>query len=162
MIIGGGMAFTFIKEAGVEIGASLYDEEGAKLVPEIKKKAEETGVELILPVDFVCSSKFGEDGEIQDGDMDTGVPEGFLGLDIGPKSIAMNDEAIKKSKTIVPRLHRVFEARSVETENFQVLLEPSLFMDGSDVHAARRTLHPSVSKMLSKLRSGMERPHGCL
>lgn len=101
MIIGGGMAFTFIKEAGVEIGASLYDEEGAKLVPEIKKKAEEKGVELILPVDFVCSSKFGEDGEIQDGDMETGVPEGFLGLDIGPKSIAMNDEAIKKSKTIV-------------------------------------------------------------
>ena len=67
MIIGGGMAFTFIKEAGVEIGASLYDEEGAKLVPEIKKKAEEKGVELILPVDFVCSSKFGEDGEIQNG-----------------------------------------------------------------------------------------------
>ncbi|CAE7213550.1 pgk-1 [Symbiodinium sp. CCMP2456] len=101
MIIGGGMAFTFIKEAGVDIGNSLYDEEGAKLVPEIKKKAEEKGVELILPVDFVCSSKFGDDGEIQEGDMSTGVPEGFLGLDIGPKSIAMNDEAIKKSKTIV-------------------------------------------------------------
>ena len=93
MIIGGGMAFTFIKEAGVDIGNSLYDEEGAKLVPEIRKKAEEKGVELILPVDFVCSSKFGDDGEIQEGDMSTGVPEGFLGLDIGPKSIAMNDEA---------------------------------------------------------------------
>ena len=101
MIIGGGMAFTFIKEASVDIGNSLYDEEGAKLVPEIKKKAEEKGVELILPVDFVCSSKFGDDGEIQEGDMSAGVPEGFLGLDIGPKSIAMNDEAIKKSKTIV-------------------------------------------------------------
>ena len=101
MIIGGGMAFTFIKEAGVNIGASLYDEEGAKLVPDIKKKAEEKGVELILPVDFVCSSKFGEDGEIKDGDMETGVPDGFLGLDIGPKSIAMNDEAIKKAKTTV-------------------------------------------------------------
>ena len=50
-------------------------------------------MELILPVDFVCSSKFGDDGEIQDGDMSTGVPEGFLGLDIGPKSIEMNDEA---------------------------------------------------------------------
>merc|ERR1712039_754045 len=101
MIIGGGMAFTFIKEAGVDIGASLYDEEGAKLVPEIRKKAEEKGVELILPVDFVCSSKFGEDGEIKDGDMSTGVPEGFLGLDIGPKSIELNDAAIAKSKTIV-------------------------------------------------------------
>jgi len=101
MIIGGGMAFTFIKQAGVEIGSSLYDEEGAKLVPDILKKAKEKGVELILPVDFVCSSKFGEDGEIKMGDMSTGVPAGFLGLDIGPKSIALNDAAIAKSKTIV-------------------------------------------------------------
>jgi len=101
MIIGGGMAFTFIKEAGTQIGSSLYDEEGAKLVPEIRKKAAANGVELILPVDFVCSSKFGDDGEIKAGDMSTGVPEGFLGLDIGPKSIEMNDAAIAKSKTIV-------------------------------------------------------------
>jgi len=101
LIIGGGMAFTFIKEAGVNIGDSLYDEEGAKLVPEIRKKAAEKGVELILPVDFICSSKFGEDGEIKPGDMSTGVPDGFLGLDIGPKSIALNDAAIAKSKTIV-------------------------------------------------------------
>merc|ERR1719414_1855781 len=91
------MAFTFLKVDGCDIGASLYDEEGAKLVPEIKKKA----AELILPVDFVCSSKFGDDGEIQMGDLSTGVPEGFLGLDIGPKSIELNDAAIAKSKTIV-------------------------------------------------------------
>merc|ERR1712084_101290 len=51
--------------------------------------------------DFVCSSKFGDDGEIKPGDMSTGVPEGFLGLDIGPKSIELNDAAIAKSKTIV-------------------------------------------------------------
>jgi len=101
MIVGGGMAFTFIKEGGTNIGASLYDEEGAKLVPEIKKKAAEKGVELILPVDFICSSKFGDDGEIKPGDLSTGVPEGFLGLDIGPKSIELNDAAIAKSKTIV-------------------------------------------------------------
>merc|ERR1712137_1237872 len=101
MIIGGGMAFTFLKEGGCNIGASLYDEEGAKLVPEIKKKAAEKGVELILPVDFVCSSKFGDDGEIKNGDLSTGVPDGFLGLDIGPKSIELNDAAIAKSKTIV-------------------------------------------------------------
>ena len=48
----------------------------------------------VRPVDFVCSSKFGEDGEIKEGDMSTGVPDGFLGLDIGPKSIEMNDEAL--------------------------------------------------------------------
>jgi phosphoglycerate kinase len=101
MIIGGGMAFTFIKEGGVSIGNSLYDEEGAKLVPDIIKKAKEKGVELILPVDFVCSSKFGDDGEIKMGDLSTGVPDGFLGLDIGPKSIELNDAALAKSKTIV-------------------------------------------------------------
>merc|ERR1712176_392129 len=100
-IIGGGMAFTFLKADGCEIGASLFDEEGAQLVPEIKKKAAEKGVELILPVDFVCSSKFGDDGEIKNGDHSTGVPEGFLGLDIGPRSIELNDAAIAKSKTIV-------------------------------------------------------------
>jgi len=101
MIIGGGMAFTFIKEGGTKIGSSLYDEEGAKLVPEIIKKAAEKGVELILPVDFVCSSKFGDDGEIVVGDLASGVPEGFLGLDIGPESIKLNDAAIEKSRTIV-------------------------------------------------------------
>jgi len=101
MIIGGGMAFTTIKEAGVDIGSSLYDTEGAKLVTEIKKKAAEKGVEMILPVDFICSFKFGDNGENKSGDMNTGVPEGFLSLDIGPKSIELNDAAIAKSKTVV-------------------------------------------------------------
>merc|ERR1712039_286964 len=66
MIIGGGMAYTFLKvNAGMEIGTSLYDEEGAKIVPEITEKAKKLGVEIILPVDFTISSKFGEDGEIK-------------------------------------------------------------------------------------------------
>merc|ERR1719471_2383558 len=61
MIIGGGMAFTFLKVLhGAEIGSSLYDEEGAKIVKEIMDKAKEKGVEIVLPVDFVCSSEFGE------------------------------------------------------------------------------------------------------
>uniref|UniRef100_A0A7S1WM56 Phosphoglycerate kinase n=1 Tax=Alexandrium catenella TaxID=2925 RepID=A0A7S1WM56_ALECA len=101
MVIGGGMAFTFLKVQGCEIGASLFDEPGSKLVPGIMEKAKKNGVEIVLPVDFVCSSKFGDDGEIQNGDLESGVPEGFLGLDIGPKSIELNDAAIAKSKTIV-------------------------------------------------------------
>merc|ERR1712151_1466508 len=55
----------------------------------------------ILPVDFVCSSKFGEDGEIKSADLSTGVPEGFMGLDCGPKSCAKNAEAVQSSKTIL-------------------------------------------------------------
>merc|ERR1719450_2103749 len=66
MIVGGGMAFTFLKVVeGVEIGKSLYDEEGAKIVKDIMDKAKEKGVEIVLPVDFVCSSEFGEGGEIK-------------------------------------------------------------------------------------------------
>merc|ERR1711948_74942 len=56
MIIGGGMAYTFLKHDGMSIGTSLYDAEGAKIVPDIIEKAKKLGVELILPVDFVISS----------------------------------------------------------------------------------------------------------
>jgi len=134
MIIGGGMAFTFLKEDGCSIGASLYDEEGAKLVPEIKKKAKEKGVELILPVDFICSSKFGDDGEIKEGDMSTGVPEGFLGLDIGPKSIELNDAAIAKSKTIVWNGPMgVFEMKSFEAGTKSMIFTPSRRLSRSEV-----------------------------
>merc|ERR1719240_319468 len=88
MIIGGGMAFTFLKVInGLEIGTSLYDEEGAKIVPEIMEKAKAKGVEIILPIDFVVSSKFGEDGEVKSADMASGIPDGFMGLDCGPKSM---------------------------------------------------------------------------
>jgi phosphoglycerate kinase len=102
MIVGGGMAYTFLKvRDGMAIGTSLYDEEGAKIVPEIVEKAKKLGVEIILPVDFTISSKFGEDGEIKDATMETGIPDGFMGLDCGPKSIALNAEAVKASKTII-------------------------------------------------------------
>jgi len=102
MIIGGGMAFTFIKVLhGVAIGNSLFDEEGAKIVPEIMEKAKAKGVEIVLPVDFVCSSKFGEDGEIKACDAKNGIPDGFMGLDCGPESIAKNAATIARSKTII-------------------------------------------------------------
>merc|ERR1719387_1602911 len=96
------MAFTFLKVInGVSIGGSLFDEEGAKIVQEIMDKAKEKNVEIILPCDFVCSSKFGDDGEIKNADMSTGVPKGFMGLDCGPESIKKNQEAVKSSKTIL-------------------------------------------------------------
>merc|ERR1712060_132109 len=103
LIIGGGMAFTFLKvNDGMAIGSSLYDEEGAKVVPDIMAKAKEKNVEIILPVDFTISSKFGEDGEIKEGvTKEEGIPDGFLGLDCGPKSIALNKAAVMASKTII-------------------------------------------------------------
>merc|ERR1711972_405294 len=102
MIVGGGMAYTFLKVIdGMAIGTSLYDEEGAKIVPDIMEKAKKLGVEIVLPVDFVISSKFGEDGEIREATKESGIPDGFMGLDCGPESIKLNAQAVMDSKTII-------------------------------------------------------------
>merc|ERR1712157_143886 len=103
IIIGGGMAYTFLKiRDSMAIGTSLYDEEGAKIVPEILEKASKLGVEIILPVDFTVSSKFGEDGEIKEGvKKEDGIPDGFMGLDCGPASVELNAKAVAESKTII-------------------------------------------------------------
>merc|ERR1711924_550608 len=102
IIIGGGMAYTFLKvNDGMSIGTSLYDEEGAKIVPEIMEKAKKLGVEIILPIDFVLSSKFGEDGEIKSSTKADGIPDGFMGLDCGPASNEMNAKAVQEAKTII-------------------------------------------------------------
>merc|ERR1739845_101042 len=65
------------------------------------EKAKKLGVEIILPIDFTISSKFGEDGEIKDAVKESGIPDGFMGLDCGPKSIELNAAAVKASKTII-------------------------------------------------------------
>mmetsp|Transcript_7143 Transcript_7143/g.17181 ORF Transcript_7143/g.17181 Transcript_7143/m.17181 type:complete len:359 (-) Transcript_7143:263-1339(-) len=103
MIIGGGMAYTFLKVIhDMPIGASLYDADGAKIVPEIMTLAKEKNVEIYLPTDFIMSSKFGEDGEIAEGSLETGgVPDGMMGLDCGPKSTELFAKVIMDSKTII-------------------------------------------------------------
>jgi len=103
MIVGGGMAFTFAKVLhGADIGSSLFDEEGAKIVPEIMAAAKAANVEMIFPVDFTVSSKFGDDGVIKQGvKLADGVPAGFMGLDCGPLSNEQNKAAIASSKTII-------------------------------------------------------------
>lgn len=101
MIIGGGMAFTFDKVLnGTQIGSSLFDEEGAKTVPDIMKKAQEKGVKIHLPTDYVCADKFAEDAQTTVRTNKEGIDDGWLGLDIGPKSIAANAEVIRRSKTV--------------------------------------------------------------
>jgi len=102
MIIGGGMAYTFLKVLhGMPIGASLYDERGAALVTEIMELAKEKGVEITLPVDFVTASEFGEGGEIGAATLEGGVPDGMMGLDCGPRSSEINASVISSSKTIL-------------------------------------------------------------
>merc|ERR1711972_1254974 len=102
MIIGGGMAYTFLKvNDNMKIGTSLYDEEGAKIVPDIMAKAKEKKVEICLPVDFTISSKFGEDGEIKTATKEEGIPDGFMGLDCGAESMKANAKMVAKAKTII-------------------------------------------------------------
>ena len=101
MIIGGGMAFTFDKVLnGTEIGGSLYDEDGAKTVPDIMKKAEEKGVKIHLPTDYMCGDKFAEDAKTKVRSQKEGIEEGWMGLDVGPDTIKSNSEVIKRSNTV--------------------------------------------------------------
>jgi phosphoglycerate kinase len=102
IIIGGGMAYTFKKVlGGMEIGDSLFDPEGAKIVGELIEKAKARGVSILLPVDYVCADKFDANAATRPADDSTGIPKGWMGLDCGPKSIALFDAAIRRAKTIV-------------------------------------------------------------
>lgn len=102
IIIGGGMAFTFKKVIdNIEIGSSLFDEEGAKLVPELVAKAKAAGKEIILPVDYVAADKFAADAATKAVSDAEGIPAGWMGLDVGAESTKKFVEAIKSSKTIV-------------------------------------------------------------
>ncbi|CCD67788.1 putative phosphoglycerate kinase [Caenorhabditis elegans] len=102
MIIGGGMAYTFLKVAqGVKIGNSLYDEEGAKIVNELLEAAKAKGVQIHLPVDFVIADKFAEDATSKTVTAEEGVPDGHMGLDVGPESSKIFAAAIQRAKTIV-------------------------------------------------------------
>jgi phosphoglycerate kinase len=102
IIIGGGMAYTFHKiNRSMAIGSSLFDEVGADIVAELEAKAKERGVELIFPVDFVCADGFSPDANTQPATIESGIPDGWEGLDAGPKSIELYRSAILASKTII-------------------------------------------------------------
>ena len=101
LIIGGGMAYTFQKALGYEIGKSLLDEERIELAKEMMQKAKDKGVKLLLPVDNVCGSDFNNDCDKITVDAEAGIPADYEGMDIGPKSIAIFSEAIKEAKTVV-------------------------------------------------------------
>ena len=100
IIIGGGMAYTFIKAAGFGIGTSLCEEDKLELANELKAKAEAKGVKLLLPLDSKLGDKFAEDCNTAFADSES-MPEGWMGMDIGPKTIKLYTEAIKGAGTVV-------------------------------------------------------------
>ena len=104
LIIGGGMAFTFLKAKGYEVGKSLLDETKIDYCKDMMAKAAEKGVNLLLPVDTVCAAGFPDpiDGPVDTTVVDSDkIPADTEGLDIGPKSRALFAEAIKGAKTVV-------------------------------------------------------------
>lgn len=100
IIIGGGMAYTFFKATGGTIGKSLVEEERITTAKELLEKAKRKGVKILLPEDSVIADKFASDAQITTSESNT-IPEGWMGLDIGKKSVAGFKETILKSKTIL-------------------------------------------------------------
>ena len=100
MIIGGGMTFTFIKALGGKIGNSICEDDKLELAIEILKQAKEKGVQIHLPVDVVAADSFSNDANTQIVDVNH-IPDGWQGLDAGPKSLAIFRQIILDSKTIL-------------------------------------------------------------
>lgn len=100
LIIGGGMAYTFAKAQGGEIGTSLLEADRMDLCLELLEKAKSKGVNLLLPIDTVIADKF--DNDAAKKNVDSGkIPADWMGLDIGPKTVELFADTIKKSKTLL-------------------------------------------------------------
>ncbi|KAJ2781177.1 phosphoglycerate kinase [Coemansia javaensis] len=102
MIVTGGMAYTFHKVlSGMAIGNSLFDAGGAEIVHRLVDKAKAKGVEFVLPTDFVTADRFDADAATGSATVAGGIPDGWMGLDIGPESIAAFSAVVARAKTIV-------------------------------------------------------------
>ena len=99
LVIGGGMAYTFLKAQGHAIGGSLCEDDQLDYAREMMALAKERGVQFLLPVDSVAADKFDPEANTQIVGED--VPDGWMGLDIGPKSIELFSNAVKTAKTVV-------------------------------------------------------------
>ena len=95
------MAYTFLKAQGYKIGKSLCEDDQLGYAKDMIQLAADRGVKLLLPVDNVAADNFAADANTQVVDTDAGIPDGWMGLDIGPKTTALYAEAAKSAKTVV-------------------------------------------------------------
>lgn len=100
LIIGGGMTYTFVKAQGGQVGDSICEEDKMELALRILKQAKEKGVEIHIPVDVVAADDFSNDAQTQVVDVDK-IPDGWQGLDAGPRTLEIFKEVILRSKTIL-------------------------------------------------------------
>ncbi|OCF57570.1 phosphoglycerate kinase [Kwoniella mangroviensis CBS 10435] len=102
LIICGGMSFTFKKTLeNVEIGKSLFDEEGSKKVQSLVDKAKKNKVKLVFPVDYITADKFDKDAQVGEATDESGIPADWQGLDAGPKSQEIFAQTVAEAKTIL-------------------------------------------------------------
>lgn len=102
LIVCGGMAFTFKKTLeGVSIGDSLFDQAGSEKVAALVEKAKKNNVELVLPVDYITADAFSATANTSTATDEAGIPDGWMGLDCGEKSIKLYEAAIDKAQTIL-------------------------------------------------------------
>eukprot|EP00775_Hariotina_reticulata_P003788 gene3788-4046_t len=100
LIIGGGMIFTFYKARGLKVGSSLVEEDKLDLAKKLEQVAKEKGVKLLLPTDVVVADKFDAEADSKVVSAED-IPDGWMGLDIGPDSIKLFQDALKECKTVV-------------------------------------------------------------
>ena len=100
ILVGGGMAYTFLKAKGYGIGTSLLDEESLGLASEIMKKADEAGVSFLIPKDSVCAPEFKNDSPSEIFNVES-MPDNMMGLDIGPETAELYRQVILDSATVV-------------------------------------------------------------
>lgn len=100
LLIGGGMIFTFYKARGLNVGNSLVEEDKLELAKALEIKAKEKGVDLLLPTDVVLADKFAADANSQTVSIDA-IPDGWMGLDIGPDSIETFKTALSECKSVI-------------------------------------------------------------
>lgn len=100
LLIGGGMIFTFYKARGLSVGKSLVEDEFLDLAKSLEAKAKEKGVQLLLPTDVVVADKFDKDADSQTVSVEA-IPDGWMGLDIGPDSVKVFQEALADCKTVI-------------------------------------------------------------
>lgn len=100
LIVGGGMCFTFLATNGKHVGSSLLEEDQLTNVKDLISRAESNGVEILIPVDVVIADKFAPDAQSKTVDVNQ-IPDGWMGLDIGPKTIKQFSQALADAKTVI-------------------------------------------------------------
>jgi phosphoglycerate kinase len=100
LVVGGGMCFTFLAAAGHEVGSSLLETDQVSVVADLVNRAKAAGVEIVIPVDVVLADKFAADAQTKVVSADQ-IPDGWMGLDIGPKTIELFTAALSDAKTII-------------------------------------------------------------